>query len=204
MHSLMAIYAHPDDESYSVGGVLAKYASQGIPTYVVCATRGEVGEIADPSFATPATLGQVRESELREACRILGVKEVVFLDYIDGQLDKADPNEAQERMPFPVRAIQSQRDHGVDGGSEFQAAFEQACQSRLAGYEVVDFPLEITALNQQLLAWEHIYNTIRPHQALGYLTPLQFIAQWHLQKQEVKCQQSSGLLQPLDSPRDCW
>jgi transposase InsO family protein len=101
------------------------------------------------------------------------------------------------RMPFPVKAIQ------VDGGSEFQAAFEQACQDKgirlfvlpprspkLNGcveraqrthteefYEVVDFPLEIPALNQALLAWERTYNTIRPHQALGYLTPQQFLLQ---------------------------
>ena len=91
MHSLMAVYAHPDDESYSVGGVLAQCASQGIPTFVVCATRGEVGEIADQALATPANLGEVREKELREACRTLGVKEVVFLDYVDGQLENADP-----------------------------------------------------------------------------------------------------------------
>ena len=99
------------------------------------------------------------------------------------------------RMPFPVGAIQ------VDGGSEFQADFERACQERgirlfvlpprspkLNGqveraqrthteefYEVVDFPLEIAPLNQALLAWERIYNTVRPHQALGYLTPQQFL-----------------------------
>ena len=103
----------------------------------------------------------------------------------------------QARIPFPVRAIQ------VDGGSEFQAGFEQACQQRgirlftlpphspkLNGcveraqrthteefYEVVEFSLEVAALNQELRTWEHTYNTIRPHQALGYLTPLQFLTQ---------------------------
>ncbi|MBI2936288.1 MAG: transposase [Chloroflexi bacterium] len=112
----------------------------------------------------------------------------------------------QQRMPFPVRAIQ------VDGGSEFQAAFETACQERgirlftlpprspklngcveranrthteefyaegsvcLIG-EVVEFSLEVAALNRELVAWERVYNTIRPHQALGYLTPLQFLTQ---------------------------
>ena len=103
----------------------------------------------------------------------------------------------EARMPFPVRAIQ------VDGGSEFQAAFEQSCQERgirlftlpprspkLNGaveraqrthteefYEVAPFSIEISPLNRELQAWERTYNTIRPHQALGYLTPQEFLAQ---------------------------
>jgi len=102
----MAIYAHPDDESYSVGGVLAQCASDGIPTFVVCATRGEVGEISDPALASPENLGIVREKELREASRILGVKEIDFLDYVDGQLEKADANEVVGKI---VRAIRRWR-----------------------------------------------------------------------------------------------
>ena len=111
------------------------------------------------------------------------------------------------RMPFPVRAIQ------VDGGSEFQAAFEGACQQRgiqlfvlpprspkLNGcveraqrthteefYEVVEFSLEVAPLNQELQAWERTYNTVRPHQALGYLTPHQFVTQWQCQRKEAEC-----------------
>ena len=54
-------------------------------------------------------------------------------------------------------------------------------------YEVNDFPLQMPALNQQLLAWERVYNTVRPHQALGYLTPQQFLTQWQLQRKEAKC-----------------
>ncbi|GAI35385.1 unnamed protein product, partial [marine sediment metagenome] len=94
-------------------------------------------------------------------------------------------------MPFPIRAIQ------VDGGSEFQDAFERECQERgiklfvlpprspkLNGhveraqrthteefYEVTEASFEIRELNQALLEWEKVYNTIRPHQSLGYLTP---------------------------------
>ena len=103
-----------------------------------------------------------------------------------------------ERMPFPIKAIQ------VDGGSEFQAAFEEACRERgirlfvlpprspkLNGcveraqrthteefYQVNDFSLEVASLNQELRAWERTYNTIRPHQALNYLTPQQFVTRW--------------------------
>jgi len=113
----------------------------------------------------------------------------------------------EQRMPFPVRAIQ------VDGGSEFQAAFEAECQRRgiplfvlpprspkLNGrverahrthteefYELIDLPDTIPELNRLLQAWERVYNTIRPHQALGYLTPLGFLGQLdtsHLMKKE--------------------
>ena len=111
------------------------------------------------------------------------------------------------RMPFPVRAVQ------VDGGSEFAALFEQACQQRglrlfvlpprspkLNGaveraqrthteefYEVTPCAWQIEPLNRQLRAWEQVYNTVRPHQALGYLTPEQFLALGKTQGKEAEC-----------------
>lgn len=110
----------------------------------------------------------------------------------------------QHRMPFPIRAVQ------VDGGSEFAAEFEQACQQRglhlfvlpprspkLNGaveranrthteefYQVTACSLEMKKLNRELRHWEKIYNTVRPHQALGYLTPLQFLRQTSSQRKE--------------------
>ncbi len=107
------------------------------------------------------------------------------------------------RMPFPVKAIQ------VDGGSEFQAVFEVECQKRgiklfvlpprspkLNGgverahrthteefYEITDSTFDIADLRQELLQWEHIYNMVRPHQALGYLTPQKFLEK----RKEVRC-----------------
>jgi len=100
------------------------------------------------------------------------------------------------RLPFPIRAIQ------VDGGSEFAAAFEQLCQQRgirlfvlppkcpqLNGhveraqrthteefYECYDGDLDLAVLRPALQQWEHTYNTVRPHQALGYLTPAEYLA----------------------------
>lgn len=108
------------------------------------------------------------------------------------------------RMPFPVRALQ------VDGGSEFAAEFEQACQQRglhlfvlpprspkLNGaveranrthteefYQVHACSLEMKKLNRELRNWERIYNTVRPHQSLGYLTPRQFLHHFSSQRKE--------------------
>ena len=91
--TLLAIYAHPDDEASSGGGTLARYAADGVNVALVCATRGEVGEIADDSLATPETLSQVREQELRNAADALGVGEVVFLSYRDSGMAGTDDND---------------------------------------------------------------------------------------------------------------
>ena len=69
--SLLAVFAHPDDEAFGTGGALARYAAEGVCTYLICATRGEVGEISDPDLATPETLGAVREGELRCAAETI-------------------------------------------------------------------------------------------------------------------------------------
>jgi LmbE family N-acetylglucosaminyl deacetylase len=91
--SILAIYAHPDDEAFSTGGALACYAASGVDVYLVCATRGEAGEISDPSFATPENLGEVREDELRCAAETMGVKELIFLDYRDSGMEGTPENE---------------------------------------------------------------------------------------------------------------
>src|SRR6266498_1302658 len=79
-----------------------------------------------------------------------------------------------ERMPFPVSAIQ------VDGGSEFMADFEAACAA--------------------LGTWEVVYNTVRPHQALGYLTPLEFVTAWNQHHaREEECNGGTERVQVVDS-----
>jgi transposase InsO family protein len=103
----------------------------------------------------------------------------------------------EARMPFPIQALQ------VDGGSEFEAVFEEACQERgiklfvlpprspkLNGrverahrthteefYEVYDGKLEVLPLNQALRQWEWVYNHLRPHQALDWKTPKEYLIQ---------------------------
>src|SRR5579859_1999728 len=94
---LLGVFAHPDDEG-STSGALLHYSTLDVESGLICATRGEVGEIADPALATPENLGQVREGELRAACAAVGVHDVSFLDYIDGQLADADEAEAVGRI----------------------------------------------------------------------------------------------------------
>ncbi|MBI3914568.1 MAG: PIG-L family deacetylase [Chloroflexi bacterium] len=80
--SILGVYAHPDDEQ-GVSGLFHKYARAGVETSLIIATRGEVGEIAPGVDATPATLGQVRENEMRRAAQKIGIQHLHFLDYRD-------------------------------------------------------------------------------------------------------------------------
>ena len=86
---LLAVFAHPDDETFGSGSILAKCADEGVDVMVVCATRGEAGEIAPDSDATKDNLGEVREGELRSAINLLGLKQVLVLGYRDS--GKVDP-----------------------------------------------------------------------------------------------------------------
>ncbi|UBV43820.1 PIG-L family deacetylase [Deinococcus taeanensis] len=80
--TLLAIFAHPDDEAFSVGGTLTHYARQGVRVLLACATRGEAGKITVPGM-TVDDLGAQREQELRDACRVLEIEPPIFLDYHD-------------------------------------------------------------------------------------------------------------------------
>jgi len=83
MTTLLCIIAHPDDETMLCGGTLTALAGRGLDIHVLCATRGEGGELGEPPVCTREELGRVREAEMRCACRALGVHQVTFLDYVD-------------------------------------------------------------------------------------------------------------------------
>jgi len=103
---LMAVLAHPDDESLGVGGILAKYAAEGIETSLVTATRGERGWFGDEhEYPGLEALGQIREAELRAAAVVLGIRSVDFLEYIDGELDQAHPAEVVAKIVGHLRLV---------------------------------------------------------------------------------------------------
>jgi len=84
----MSIHAHPDDQEFTVGGTLAKWARAGCEVIAVCITSGGAGSNrSTPPDMTRHALVTIREDEQREACRILGVKETIFLGYEDGMLE---------------------------------------------------------------------------------------------------------------------
>lgn len=106
---LLAVFAHPDDESMGVGGTLTKYAAEGVETHLVCASRGEVGWFGpEEQYPGPERLGQIREEELRCAVKELGITSLSFLDYLDGQVDQANPTEVIGKIVTHIRRIQPQ------------------------------------------------------------------------------------------------
>ena len=90
--TLLGVFAHPDDEGFGSGGMLAMLAARGAHLTLVCATNGDVGEISDPALATPENLAEVRQQELRNAMDVTGVKDVRFLNYRDSGMAGTDDN----------------------------------------------------------------------------------------------------------------
>ncbi len=103
---LMAILAHPDDESLGFGGILAKFAAEGIETYLISATRGERGWMGDEQeYPGLEALGKTREAELRAAAKVLAIHSLDFLDYLDGDLDQANPVEIVAKIAGHMRRV---------------------------------------------------------------------------------------------------
>ncbi len=106
---LLAVFPHPDDESLGLGGTLARYAAEGVETYLVCATRGERGwNGPEERYPGPEILGRIREGELRCAAGYLGLHELHFLDIIDGDVDQANPAQIIPKIAAHIRCIQPQ------------------------------------------------------------------------------------------------
>jgi LmbE family N-acetylglucosaminyl deacetylase len=106
----MAVLAHPDDESLGFGGTLAKYASEGVETFLVTATRGESGRYrghgqGEEQHPGADALAKIRAGELRAAAAALGISEVSLLDYRDGGLDRANHAEAIGRIAGHLRRV---------------------------------------------------------------------------------------------------
>ncbi len=117
---LLAVLAHPDDESFGMGGTLALYASRGVEVHLVCATRGEVGEMPPEFLEGYASPAERREAELRCAAEKLGLAGVHFLGYRDsgmpGSPDNHHPNalaaqpveEVAARVVHKIRELRPQ------------------------------------------------------------------------------------------------
>jgi LmbE family N-acetylglucosaminyl deacetylase len=153
---LLVVLAHPDDETLC-SGAMAVYAAQGRRVTMLCATRGEVGQIAEGSGATAETLGKFREQELREAMAIMGVHDVRFLGYRDsgmaGTEDNEDPRAFANAHPdgvthLIVRAIRELKpdvvvtwdETGGYGHPDHIAAHQHATSAFHASADAARFP----------------------------------------------------------------
>lgn len=103
---LLAVLAHPDDESFGMGGTLAYYSRRGVDTHLICATRGEAGDVDESKLRGYKSIADRREAELRCAAGKLGLWEVTFLDYRDsGMTGSPDNHHPKALVAQPLRQI---------------------------------------------------------------------------------------------------
>lgn len=95
---IVFVFAHPDDESFSSGGTIAKLNQEGSEIKLIVATRGEEGQVGEPPVTTKEKLGEVREKELKAAAKILGISYIYFLDYRDGTLKNITSKELVKKV----------------------------------------------------------------------------------------------------------
>lgn len=106
---LLAILAHPDDESLGTGGVLARYAAEGVGTHLITATRGQAGRFyGDRPRPGDEEVGRVREAELRAAASVLGVRTVRVLGHRDGALDQVPTGVILPELVREIRRVRPQ------------------------------------------------------------------------------------------------
>lgn len=108
--TVLAVFAHPDDESLACGGTLARLADAGARVVLICGSRGESGSISDPTLVDGEDLGAVRTRELAAAARVLGIADVIVLSHPDGDLRWDDVPEFHSEI---VNAIEQYKPAAV-------------------------------------------------------------------------------------------
>jgi LmbE family N-acetylglucosaminyl deacetylase len=104
--TILAVLAHPDDESFGLGGTLAYYASKGHDIYYVCATRGEAGTVDEVHLKGFKDTAEMRTDELMRAAKELGLKGVFFLGYRDSGMPGMDANQHPDaQINHPVEEV---------------------------------------------------------------------------------------------------
>ena len=104
--TILAVLAHPDDETFGLCGTLAYYAQKGFETYYVCATRGEAGTVDEGYLKDFRNIADLRTDELMRAAKILGLKEVFFLGYRDSDMPGSENNKHPEaQVAHPIEEV---------------------------------------------------------------------------------------------------
>jgi LmbE family N-acetylglucosaminyl deacetylase len=177
MKTLLCIVAHPDDETITAAGTLALLTGQGIVAHIICATRGEGGELGQPPVCTREELPAVREAELRCAAQAIGASGVTFLDYVDPLIGQDEELFAFE-ADFDTLAAQLQAlirlhaptlvlTHGGDGEYGHPAHILTHRAVRAALERLSDPPLLYTFAARVPNMEDHLWNQNEPaHLAL--------------------------------------
>ncbi|MEM7347253.1 MAG: PIG-L deacetylase family protein [Chloroflexota bacterium] len=106
--TLVAIFAHPDDEAFGTGGTLTKYVEEGVDVHLVMATLGEAGRVANPNITLTEPISVLRKQELQNACLCYGIDNLHLLGYTDGQTTIVPQNEPVHKLVTLLREIKPQ------------------------------------------------------------------------------------------------
>ena len=133
---ILFLLAHPDDETFGTGGTIARYARSGAEVHLATATRGEAGMVGDPPVTDREHLGEVRAGELMAAAEILGIAQVHFLGFLDGQLANVPREQLVERAVELIRRV---RPHVLVGfgpeGVSRHADHKVMCEVALSAFD---------------------------------------------------------------------
>lgn len=131
---IMGIWAHPDDEVWASAGFMYYASENGQEIAIITATRGEAGDTADEAKWPKAELARIRTQEHQNSLSLLGVKDITWLDYPDGQLDKADREEVVARLldevnTFKPDTILTFECEGMTGHSDHKTIHDWAVEA---------------------------------------------------------------------------
>ena len=106
---ILVSYAHPDDESFGLGPLIAKYTAEGAEVTLICATNGDVGSVSQELLDKYGSVAAIRLDELDCAAQVLGLKEVIKFGYRDsGMMGSADNNHADSLWQAPLDTVAHQ------------------------------------------------------------------------------------------------
>jgi LmbE family N-acetylglucosaminyl deacetylase len=169
--TLLAIFAHPDDETFGPGGTLAKYAAEGAAVHLICATRGEVGESDLDDMGDCEDLACQREQELRCAADVLGMTGVHFLDYQDSGMAGSPANE------HPRALIQADPDVLTEQVADWIRRLKPQVVLTFDPYGAYGHPDHIAIYRATVAAYERLPEEERP-QKLYFTATMQTLLKW--------------------------
>jgi LmbE family N-acetylglucosaminyl deacetylase len=154
--SLLAVFAHPGDESWGPGATLAMYAQQGVEVTLVCATRGEDSPWGSSPSVSPQELGKTRVQELAAACKSLGIRQWTVLGYPDGALAQRNTRALEKEIVRWIREVQPQavithHPEGAAGHPDHDALSRAATRAYLVAARARRFPEQ---LKEGLTPWQ--------------------------------------------------
>jgi LmbE family N-acetylglucosaminyl deacetylase len=175
MRRLLAVFAHPDDESFGPGGTLAKYAAEGVAVHLICATRGEAGDNGISDLGECADLACRRERELRCAASVLGLRDVHLLGYRDSGMTGSPANQ------HPRALVQADSELLAEQVSDIIRQLHPQVVLTFDPFGGYGHPDHIAVHRATTMAFERLsseecpqklYFTAHPHASLRWLLPL--------------------------------